>query len=64
MKDYVYQFYNEGFATTFYLKPIEFVSKKLQNKKIVNIISIIIKMLYTLVMIIVALLSFYYKWPL
>ena len=28
MKDYINQFYNEGLATTFYLKPINFINKK------------------------------------
>ena len=64
MKNYVEQFYNEGFATTFYLKPIKFINNKINNKKIVNVISIFIKILYTIIMILVAAWMFYMKWPL
>ena len=28
LKDYIKQFYTEGFATTFYQKPTKFISKK------------------------------------
>ena len=64
MKNYIEQFYNEGFATTFYLKPIEFINKKIHNKNLIHIFTIILKILYTIVMISFALLVFYYKWPL
>ena len=30
MKNYIYQFYNEGFATTFYLKPVNYLKKNIQ----------------------------------
>lgn len=48
MKEYIKQFYSEGLATTFYLKPLNFLKKKIKNEKIVNIIAIIIKVIYTL----------------
>ena len=64
MKNYIEQFYNEGFATIFYLKPINFLNKKLRNRKLVNLFSKIIKLLYTIIMIIFALFVFKYKWPL
>ncbi len=51
MKDYIYQFYNEGFATTFYIKPTNFINKKLKNKRLKKIILVIYKILYTIVMI-------------
>ena len=56
MKDYIYQFYNEGFATTFYIKPINFLNKKLKNKKIKNFSIYAYKALYTIVMIMVAII--------
>lgn len=61
MKDLIHQFYNEGFATTFYLKPINFIKKKIKSKTIVNILSIIIKVLYTVIFILIGLIIFYKK---
>lgn len=51
MKEYIKQFYNEGLATIFYKKPLEFIDKKIKNKKIVKFISCIIKILYTVLAI-------------
>lgn len=51
MKEYIKQFYTEGFATTFYQKPIKFIDKKVKNKKMVKFLSIIIKVIYTLVFV-------------
>ena len=48
MKEYLKQFYNEGLATTFYTKPINYLEKKIRNKKIVNFLAIMIKLLYTI----------------
>lgn len=48
MKELINQFYNEGLATTFYLKPINFASKYIKNKKILNVIKILILILYTI----------------
>ena len=36
MKSYINQIYNEGFATTFYLKPIRYLNKKIKNKKLLK----------------------------
>lgn len=51
MKEYIRQFYNEGLATTFYLKPMNFFKKHIKNKTIVKILGIIIKLLYTVLAI-------------
>ena len=64
MKDYIDQFYNEGLATTFYLKPIRFIEKKIRNKRIVNFIKILIKILYTVLVLIFAWFVFWSKYPL
>ena len=64
MKDYIDQFYNEGLATTFYLKPIRFIEKKIKNKRIVNFIKIFIKILYTVLVLIFAWFVFWSKYPL
>ena len=55
------QFYNEGFATTFYLKPVKFVNKKIKNKKIAKILCIIIKLIYTLLAIAFGIIMFIIK---
>lgn len=64
MREYIEQFYNEGLATTFYLKPINWINMKIKNKLVLKIISILIKILYTFGVIIFALFVFYLKWPL
>ncbi|MGM9878240.1 MAG: hypothetical protein ACI33S_06310 [Bacilli bacterium] len=49
MKNLIEQFYNEGFATTFYKKPVKYINKKIKNKTLVKILSILIKVLYTVI---------------
>ena len=51
MKEYIKQFYNEGLATIFYKKPIAYIDKKIKNKNMVKIISLIIKVIYTILVI-------------
>ena len=51
MKEFIRQFYNEGLATTFYLKPVNYIDKLIKNKKIVKLLSIIIKIIYTLLVL-------------
>lgn len=64
MKDYIDQFYNEGFATTFYLKPVNFFKKKLKNKELLKIIVMIIKIIYTILMLVLAWFIFLDRYPL
>ena len=64
MKNYIYQFYNEGFATTFYLKPINYLKKHIKNKSLVKFLSISIKIIYTILMIIIAYFTFKNQYPL
>ena len=64
MKDYIDQFYNEGLATTFYLKPVKFLEKRIKNKGLVKFISIIIKIVYTILVLIFAWFVFWSKYPL
>lgn len=54
MKEYIKQFYNEGFATLFYKKPVEYLDKKIKNKKIVKFLSMCIKIIYTLLVLLFA----------
>lgn len=54
MKDYLKQFYNEGLATTFYMKPVNFLKKRIENKKVVKFLSMLIKILYTMLVLLLA----------
>lgn len=60
MKSLKHQFYNEGFATTFYQKPKSKINK-IKNKKVKNILNIILTVFYTLIMILIAAIVLYYK---
>ncbi len=64
MKDYIYQFYNDGFATTFCLKPINFLNKNIKNKKLLSFLSFGIKLFYTIGILILAWIIFWKKYPL
>ena len=61
MKEYIKQFYNEGLATTFYLKPKKYIAKKIKNKKIESLLITILEIFYTLLVISFAVLYLYYK---
>ena len=63
MKDFLYQFYNEGFATTFYQKPIKYFSKKISNNKLLKVVSVIWMIIFTIAMIILAIHVFLLKYP-
>ena len=64
MKEYIHQFYNEGFATTFYLKPIKFIKKHIKNESIIKILSLLIQVIYTILMIIIGVITFIKQYPL
>lgn len=64
MKEYINQFYNEGLATTFYLKPIHFINKHIKNKKILKITKILITILYTIFALVLAGYTFWDRYPL
>jgi len=54
MKEYLRQFYNEGFATIFYQKPVNYLKKKIKSEKIVKLLSVLIKLLYTILVLMFA----------
>jgi len=64
MRGYIEQFYSEGFATTFYLRPLNYMKKKIGNKKLFKFLSIILKIVYTIGIIIFGLFMFQRKYPL
>ena len=59
MKEFIRQFYNEGLATTFYLKPVNYIDGKIKNKKIVRLLSIFIKVIYTITVLTFAIYFLY-----
>ena len=61
MKEYIKQFYSEGLATTFYLKPIKYLKNKIKNKSLINFCLSIIKICYTLLAISLAIYILYRK---
>ena len=61
IKDYVKQFYNEGFATTFYQKPTKYINKKVKNKNAAKFVNGFIKVLYTIVFLGIAVIYIYSK---
>ena len=64
MKDYLNQFYNEGLGTTFYLKPVNYIKRKIKNPKNQKYIELIIKIIYTILVLLFAIYIFIKKWPL
>ena len=64
MKEYLNQFYNEGLATTFYLKPLNYLNKKVRSSKKRKFLELLIKVLYTILVLLFAVYMFIYKWPL
>ena len=64
MKEYIRQFYNEGFATTFIKKPVKFLKKHIKNEKIVKFLTILIKIFYTLLILAFAVFMFKKQFPL
>ena len=63
MKNYINQFYTEGFATTFYLKPLKYIKKIVRNEKSYLIISTIIKIVYTILIVTFAIYVLIKKLP-
>ena len=64
MKEYLNQFYNEGLRTTFYLKPVNYIKRKIKNPKHQKYIELIIKIIYTILVLLFAIYIFIKKWPL
>lgn len=53
MKELIRQFYNEGLGSLFYKKPISFINKKIKNKTIVKILSILLGLFYTILILVI-----------
>ena len=59
MKEYINQIYTEGLATTFYLKPIKFLKKKIKNKKVRKIFVFLFTFLYTYLLLLLVCFALY-----
>ncbi len=64
MKEFIRQFYNEGFATTFIKKPSNFIKRKIKNKSIANTLIILLKIIYTILILLFAIFMFKKQYPL
>ena len=51
MKEFLKQFYTEGLAATFYQRPKKFLSKRIKNKVILNILTTLLLIFYTLIVL-------------
>lgn len=63
MNEYIRQFYYEGIGDIFFAKPKNIIDEKIKNKKINKILSIILKVIYTIFAICCGLLLFYIVYP-
>lgn len=63
MKEYIKQFYSEGLANTFYIKPINYLKKNIKNKNILKLLSTLLKIIYTVFCIILAIILFKVIFP-
>ena len=63
MNEYVRQFYYEGIGDIFFSKPKKIIDKKIKNKSLNKILTIILKVIYTLFAISCGLILFYIAYP-
>lgn len=63
MKEYLKQFYSEGLANTFYVKPLNYLKKHIKNKSILKLFSIILNVIYTIFCIVLAIILFKVIFP-
>ena len=63
MNEYIKQFYNEGIGDLFFVKPKNFIDKKVKNKTINKIITKSLKIIYTMFAICCGILLFYIAYP-
>lgn len=63
MKEYIKQFYSEGLANTFYIKPLNYLKKHIKNKTIFNLFATILKVIYTVFCILLAIILFKVVFP-
>jgi len=63
MNEYVRQFYYEGIGNIFFAKPKKLIDKKTKNKTLNKILTISLKIIYTLFAISCGVALFYIAYP-
>lgn len=63
MNEYVRQFYYEGIGDIFFTKPKKVIDKKIKNNLLNNILTIFLKVIYTLFAISCGIALFYVAYP-
>ena len=63
MNEYIRQFYYEGIGDIFFAKPKKIIDKKIKNKKANKILTIILKIFYTIFAISCGIILFCIAYP-
>ncbi|MDD6652780.1 MAG: hypothetical protein PUE43_02920 [Clostridium sp.] len=63
MKEYIKQFYSEGLANIFYVKPLNYLKKHINNKDLLKICTLLLKITYTVFCIVLAIILFKVIFP-
>ena len=63
MKNIIHQFYYEGLGSIFYKKPVRYIEKKVKNKNLAIFLTILIRILYTTIILFIIGYILYKKWP-
>lgn len=63
MNEYVRQFYYEGIGNIFFAKPKKILDKKVKNKIVNKIFTIMLKIMYTIFAISCGIVLFYIAYP-
>lgn len=63
MKEYIKQFYSEGLANTFYVKPLSYLKKHINNKDLLKVCTLLLKITYTVFCIVLAIILFKVIFP-
>ena len=61
MKEYIWQFYHQGFGSIFYVRPVNYLKKKIKNERLFKVIETLIKVMYAVIFISLGVFVLYYK---
>ena len=61
MKEYIWQFYHQGFGSIFYVRPVNYLKKKIKNKHLFKVLEMIIKIIYAVIFVLLGIFILYYK---
>lgn len=63
MNEYIRQFYYEGIGNIFFAKPKKLMDKKIKNKTLNKLLTILLKIIYTIFAISCGIALFYVAYP-